>query len=66
MSLLKLKTKKSASKRILVKKKFLQRKQAYKSHLILNKSAKRLNRLSSLTKISLQDTKKFLLLLPYR
>jgi ribosomal protein L35 len=60
-----LKTKKSALKRIQKKKNFLQRKKAYKAHLCLSKSSKRLRSLSLLTKISPQDLGICLKILPY-
>ena len=43
---MKLKTRKSAQKRVKVKKNVLQRKKAYKSHLLRRKDSKRLRRLS--------------------
>lgn len=50
-----LKTKKSASKRVKNKKNLLQRKKAYKAHLCSHKSSARLRNLSSISKISKQD-----------
>lgn len=61
-----LKTRKSAIKRIKIKKNFLQRKKAYNSHLFLNKNSKRLQYLSKLSKISAVDNYKYLKLIPYK
>ncbi len=55
----KLKSKKSATKRIKIKKRFLQRKKAYKAHLCANKGKKRLRRLSKLNFVKKCDTRCF-------
>lgn len=60
-----LKTRKSAIKRIKIKKNFLQRKKAYNSHLFSNKSSKRIRHLSKLSKIASVDTYKYLKMLFY-
>ena len=59
MKLLKLKTRKSALKRIKIKKSFFCRKKAYKSHLLKNKNSKRLRNLSLKTIISKVDIKNY-------
>jgi large subunit ribosomal protein L35 len=62
---MKLKTRKSAAKRIKPKKNLLARKKAYKSHLLKRKNAKRLRRLSEPSQIHASDSKTFSLMLPY-
>jgi large subunit ribosomal protein L35 len=62
---MKLKTRKSATKRIKSKKKLLARKKAYKSHLLKRKNSKRLRRLSEPSQIHASDLKTFSLMLPY-
>jgi large subunit ribosomal protein L35 len=62
---MKLKTKKSAFKRIKVKKKVFVRKKAYKSHLLRKKNSTRLRRLSEPMNIKKADLSQFSLLLPY-
>jgi len=62
---MKLKTRKSASKRVKVKKNCFNRKKAYKGHLLRKKNSKQLRRLSESSKISLGDEKAFKLMLPY-
>ena len=62
---MKLKTRKAAAKRIKVKKNGLQRKKAYKSHLLRRKDSKRLRRLSEPMQIHKADLGNFSLMLPY-
>jgi large subunit ribosomal protein L35 len=62
---MKLKTRKSAAKRIKVKKNCLSRKKAYKGHLLRKKNSKRLRRLSQAGKIHSSDLKVFTFMLPY-
>jgi large subunit ribosomal protein L35 len=62
---MKLKTRKSALKRVKVKKNLFQRKKAYKSHLLRRKNAKQLRRLSESVEIHSSDTKIFARMLPY-
>jgi large subunit ribosomal protein L35 len=62
---MKLKTRKSAAKRINVKKNFFCRKKAYKRHLLRKKNSARLRRLSEPSTIHSSDCKKFSLMLPY-
>jgi large subunit ribosomal protein L35 len=62
---MKLKTKKSALKRIKAKKKSFERKKAYKSHLLRKKNSTRLRRLSQPNKIHSSDFLEFSLMLPY-
>ncbi len=62
---MKLKTRKSAAKRIKSKKNLLARKKAYKSHLLKRKNAKRLRRLSEPSQIHSSDSTAFYLMLPY-
>jgi large subunit ribosomal protein L35 len=62
---LKLKTRKSAAKRIKVKKNCLCRKKAYKGHLLRRKNPKRLRRLSEPMMIHKSDLDNFSLMLPY-
>ncbi len=61
--MIKLKTKKSALKRVKIKRQIIQRKKAYKAHLCSNKNKKRLNRLSKLAKIKKCDERTFRLFL---
>lgn len=62
---MKLKTRKSAAKRIKVKKTCLCRKKAYKGHLLRRKNKKRLRRLSEPAQIHPGDSRNFALMLPY-
>ena len=62
---MKLKTRKSAAKRIKSKKNVLARKNAYKGHLLKRKNSKRLRRLSEPNQIHVSDNKAFRLMLPY-
>jgi large subunit ribosomal protein L35 len=62
---MKLKTRKSAAKRVKIKKNSLSRKKAYKGHLLRKKNSKRLRTLSQPSQISSADTKTFYLMLPY-
>ncbi len=61
---MKLKTKKSAIKRVKIKKKVLARKKAYKSHLLGCKNSKRLRRLSGPSSIHKSDLGAFEKMLP--
>jgi large subunit ribosomal protein L35 len=63
---MKLKTRKSAAKRIKAKKNCLSRKKAYKGHLLRRKNSKRLRRLSESAQVHSSDLKTFSLMLPYR
>jgi ribosomal protein L35 len=56
---MKLKTNKSAAKRVKIKKSCLSRKHAYKRHLLRNKSTKQLRRLSGPVKINAADIHAF-------
>jgi ribosomal protein L35 len=62
---MKLKTRKSAAKRVKIKKRFLARKSAYKSHLLKSKNSKRLRRLSAPSIVHSTDMESFALMLPY-
>ena len=62
----KLKTRKSALKRIKVKKNCLCRKKAYKGHLLRRKNAKRLRTLSQPAQIHSSDLKTFEMMVPFR
>jgi large subunit ribosomal protein L35 len=62
---MKLKTRKSAAKRVKVKKNCLARKNAYKGHLLRKKNSKRLRRLSSSSAIHSSDNNLFKGMLPY-
>jgi large subunit ribosomal protein L35 len=62
---MKLKTRKAAAKRVKVKKNGLQRKKAYKAHLLRRKNPKRLRRLSEPMMIHKSDLENFSLMLPY-
>lgn len=62
---MKLKTRKSAVKRIKIKKNCLCRKKAYKGHLLRRKNSKRLRTLSSPSQVHENDLKKFEQMLPY-
>jgi len=62
---MKLKTRKSAAKRIKVKKNCLCRKKAYKGHLLRRKNSKRLRRLSEASMIHSSDVGAFARMLPY-
>jgi large subunit ribosomal protein L35 len=62
---MKLKTRKSAAKRVKSKKNVLARKSAYKGHLLKRKNSKRLRRLSAPVQIHESDSKAFQLMLPY-
>ena len=62
---MKLKTRKSAAKRIKVKKNNLDRKKAYKGHLLRRKNSKRLRRLSEASQIHSSDMQTFAKMLPY-
>jgi large subunit ribosomal protein L35 len=62
---IKLKTRKSAAKRIRVKKNVLRRKKAYKGHLLRKKTTKQLRGLSQAANVAKADIKSFALMLPY-
>lgn len=62
---MKLKTKKAASKRVKIKKNILERKKAYKSHLLRKKNSKQLRRLSAPSQIHSSDFSNYSSLLPY-
>ena len=62
---MKLKTRKSAAKRVKIKKNCLARKKAYKGHLLRKKNSKRLRTLSAPTLINKSDLGKFQQMLPY-
>lgn len=63
---MKLKTRKSAVKRIKVKKNCLARKNAYKGHLLRKKNSKRLRRLSEASQIHFSDFNAFSRMIPYQ
>jgi len=63
---MKLKTRKSAVKRIRVKKNCLSRKKAYKGHLLRKKNSKRLRRLSEASQIHFSDFQAFSRMIPYQ
>ena len=62
---MKLKTRKSALKRVNPKKKVLARKSAYRGHLLRRKNSKQLRRLCEPNQIHATDRKAFALMLPY-
>jgi large subunit ribosomal protein L35 len=62
---MKLKTRKSAAKRIKIKKNCLCRKKAYKGHLLRRKNSKRLRRLSEPSLVHAADVGVFSRMLPY-
>jgi len=62
---MKLKTRKSAAKRIKAKKNCLCRKKAYKGHLLRRKNSKRLRRLSEASSVHFSDLGTFSRMLPY-
>lgn len=62
---MKLKTRKSAAKRINKKGNLLIRKKAYKGHLLRKKNSNRLRRLGRSSKIHNTDMRVFKLMLPY-
>jgi large subunit ribosomal protein L35 len=62
---MKLKTHKSAVKRVKVKKNCLARKKAYRGHLLRKKNSKRLRHLSEASLINKSDLHAFSLMLPY-
>lgn len=61
---MKLKTRKSALKRVKVKKNFLARKHSYKGHLLRRKTTKQLRSLSQPAKIHSSDYTNFSRMLP--
>jgi large subunit ribosomal protein L35 len=63
--IMKLKTRKSAAKRVKVKKNCIRRKKAYKGHLLRKKNSKRLRTLSECAKVHVSDCHVFSLMLPY-
>lgn len=62
---MKLKTRKSTSKRIKLKKNILARKCAHRAHFLRRKSAKQRRNLSQIKTINLSDCKAIRLMLPY-
>jgi len=62
---MKLKTRKSALKRVNSKKYYFARKKSFKAHLLKQKNSKRLRRLSNNTKIHSSDLNQFYRMLPY-
>ena len=62
---MKLKTRKSALKRVKRKKNILSRKKAFKGHLLRKKNSKQLRTLSQAAKVHSTDMKTFDLMLPY-
>lgn len=62
---MKLKTRKSAAKRIKVKKNCFVRKKAFKAHLLRKKNPKRLRHLSEPATIHSTDSHAFKKMLPY-
>ena len=62
---MKLKTRKSAAKRVKIKKNCIARKSAYRGHLSRRKNSKRLRRLSENTFIHSSDKLAFEKMLPY-
>ena len=63
---IKLKTRKSAAKRIKIKKNCIRRKKAYKGHLLRKKNSKQLRTLSQAANVSTSDVKTFAIMVPYR
>ena len=63
---MKLKTRKSAAKRIKVKKNIICRKKAYKGHLLRRKNSKRLRTLSQPSQVHEADLNAFSVMIPYR
>ena len=63
---MKLKTRKSAAKRVKSKKNLFARKKAYKGHLLRKKNSKQLRTLSQAVKVHSSDAKTFALMLPYK
>lgn len=61
---MKLKTRKSALKRVKIKGSFLQRKKAYKGHLLRRKNSKRLRTLSQSSRIHSSDETTFAKMIP--
>lgn len=62
---MKLKTRKSAAKRVIAKKNGFARKKAYKGHLLRKKNSKRLRTLAAPSQVHSCDIPKFSLMLPY-
>jgi large subunit ribosomal protein L35 len=62
---MKLKTRKSAAKRVKKKKTHFARKQAYKGHLLRHKTTKQLRTLGQASQIHKADSNKFSRMLPY-
>ena len=63
---MKLKTRKSALKRIKIKKNCFSRKKAYKGHLLRKKNSKHLRRLSEPSQIHISDMNGFRKMIPYQ
>jgi ribosomal protein L35 len=62
---MKLKTRKSAFKRIKIKKDSLARKKAYRGHLLRTKNSKRMRRLSESATVDKSNLRKFYRMIPY-
>jgi ribosomal protein L35 len=62
---MKLKTRKSALKRVKIRKNSLFFKKSFKGHLLRKKNAKRIRRLSLISEISNSDISKFYKMIPY-
>ena len=63
---MKLKTRKSAAKRVKVKKNIICRKKAYKGHLLRRKNSKRLRTLAAPAQVHKSDLGRFCIMIPYR
>jgi len=63
---MKLKTRKSAIKRVTKKRNCFLRKKAYKSHLLRRKNSKRLRTLSQPSQIHKSDLNAFQIMIPYK
>jgi ribosomal protein L35 len=66
MKQFKIKTRKSALKRVKIKRNCLTHKKAYKGHLLRKKNSKRIRTLSLAVKIHNADLNTFYKMLPYR
>ncbi len=62
---MKLKTRKSAFKRVKIKKNHFARKKAFKSHLMSHKNSKKVRHLSLHSKINRADESTFYSMIPY-
>lgn len=63
---MKLKTRKSAVKRVKIKKSGYARKKAYKGHLLRRKNSKRLRRLNAPAVVHSVDASAFSTMIPYK